>query len=64
MRTLTMNEIEEVGGGPAVVLAIPPAVKAVAKVVAAVAAVSAAAGFGTKAGENLADKAVPTSCPK
>jgi hypothetical protein len=56
MRTLTVNEIEEVGGGPAIALA-PWVIKGLKW-----AGVAVAAGFAAQTGANLADKVTGDDC--
>ena len=62
MRTLTVNEIEEVGGGPAVVLA--PWVWPGLKALGAAFALGVAAGAGEELGSQAVQNATGTSCPK
>jgi hypothetical protein len=62
MRTLAVNEIEEVGGGPAVVLA-PWVVKGL-QMVGAAFALGIAAGAGEEIGSIAVQNATGTSCPK
>lgn len=62
MRTLTVNEIEEVGGGPAIVLA--PWVIAWLEALAAAFAIAVVAGAGEELGSQAVQNATGTMCPK
>ena len=62
MRTLAVNEIEEVGGGSAVVLA--PWVVRGLKALGAAFALGIAAGAGEEIGSIAVQNATGTSCPK
>ena len=65
MRTLTVNEIEEVGGGPAVVLApLAPWVWTGLKALGAAFVLGVAAGAGEELGSQAVQNATGTSCPK